>query len=573
MGGTMLASLKYGFYSILFALCFCETAVAERKHKILVLLSYHQGLEWSDNISRGIRSVFSDYREQYEIHYEYLDTKRNTGEIYTQKLLQFMSSKYDELEYEAVIVSDNNALRMLNDGQVVFSGNPLIIFCGINNFTDTLTDKLSNTAGVVEKADHRSNIELIRQLHPDSKRITIILDQTPTGDAIKAELKQVEVDFEDVEFNYLRDFILEEVDELLTSLGDDEPIYLLTFNRDRNNQFISYTEGIEMLNKSAKGPIYGAWDFYMGKGLVGGRIVSGYLQGKKAAEITLELISKPNANALTVIADTPTKYMFDYRYLEEHVISISALPEHSEVIYEPESAYERYKHWLIGLSAFSMAAALFVLWKYRTQQLLLKSRLEHNRKLELTVYERTMELEITNKKLKQLSNLDGLTQLFNRRFFDESIDTEIKRSQRASTPLSLLMCDIDLFKKFNDTQGHLAGDDCIKLVAGSIQQSCNRVTDVVARYGGEEFAAILPNTDSAGAEAIAKSIQSGLAEKNISFEHSEVDSKVTISIGLVTVLPEIDTCPNDVIAMADKALYTSKHKGRNRITVYLPDQP
>ncbi|MGB0282913.1 MAG: diguanylate cyclase domain-containing protein [Neptuniibacter sp.] len=311
----------------------------------------------------------------------------------------------------------------------------------------------------------------------------------------------------------------------------------------------------------------------MGKGLVGGRIVSGYLQGKKAAEITLELISKPNANALTVIADTPTKYMFDYRYLEEHVISISALPEHSEVIYEPESAYERYKHWLIGLSAFSMAAALFVLWKYRTQQLLLKSRLEHNRKLELTVYERTMELEITNKKLKQLSNLDGLTQLFNRRFFDESIDTEIKRSQRASTPLSLLMCDIDLFKKFNDTQGHLAGDDCIKLVAGSIQQSCNRVTDVVARYGGEEFAAILPNTDSAGAEAIAKSIQSGLAEKNISFEHSEVDSKVTISIGLVTVLPEIDTCPNDVIAMADKALYTSKHKGRNRITVYLPDQP
>lgn len=568
-----MASLKYGFYSILFALCFCETAVAERKHKILVLHSYHQGLEWSDNISRGIRSVFSYYREQYEIHYEYLDTKRNTGEIYTQKLLQFMSSKYDELEYEAVIVSDNNALRMLNDGQVVFSGNPLIIFCGINNFTDTLTDKLSNTAGVVEKADHRSNIELIRQLHPDSKRITIILDQTPTGDAIKAELTQVEVDFEDVEFNYLRDFTLGEVDDLLTSLGDEEPIYLLTFNRDRNNQFISYTEGIEMLNKSAKGPIYGAWDFYMGKGLVGGRIVSGYLQGKKAAEITLELISKPNANALTVIADTPTKYMFDYRYLEEHGISISALPEHSEVIYEPESAYERYKHWLIGLSAFSMAAALFVLWKYRTQQLLLKSRLEHNRKLELTVYERTMELEITNKKLKQLSNLDGLTQLFNRRFFDESIDTEIKRSQRASTPLSLLMCDIDLFKKFNDTHGHLAGDDCIKLVADSIQQSCNRVTDVVARYGGEEFAAILPNTDSAGAEAIAKSIQSGLAEKNISFEHSQVDSKVTISIGLVTVLPEIDTSPNDVIAMADKALYTSKHKGRNRITVYLPEQP
>lgn len=562
--------LQY-YFSFACLFLFCEAAFAERKDKILVLHSYHQGLEWSDNISRGIRSVFNPLSDLYEIHYEYLDTKRNTGQAYTDQLLKFVSSKYKASEYKAIIVSDNNALNLINHGQISFVGNPPVIFCGINNFTEELIDQLPNAAGVVEKADHQSNIDLIKRLHPQSSRITIILDQTPTGDAIRAELVPVKAMYPDLEFNFLRDFTLEEVEDLLTSLGDDEPIYLLTFNRDRNNQFISYTEGIEMLNKSVKGPVYGAWDFYMGKGLVGGRIVSGYLQGEKAAELTLQVLDGHSGKGLSLIAETPTQYMFDHRYMEQHGVAVSALPPESEVIYSPEPVYKRYKNLLIGVSIVSISAVLIMLWKFRTQKVLLKDRVEHGQNLERMVYERTMELEISNSKLQQLSNLDGLTQLYNRRYFDDALEKEIKRCQRTETSLSLLMCDIDFFKKYNDTYGHLAGDDCIKLVADSIQTSCSRVADVSARYGGEEFAAILPGTDSVGAAEIANNIQLALAAKKIPFEHSELNDQVTMSIGVVTVCPTIDSRPDDLIAFADHALYESKHNGRNRVTVYKPE--
>ena len=134
------------------------------------------------------------------------------------------------------------------------------------------------------------------------------------------------------------------------------------------------------------------------------------------------------------------------------------------------------------------------------------------------------------------------------------------------------MCDIDFFKKYNDTYGHLVGDDCIKIVADAIQTSCNRVADVAARYGGEEFAAILPGTDSVGAAEIANNIQLELAAKKIPFEHSVLNDQVTLSIGIVTVRPTIDSRPDDLIAFADHALYESKHNGRNRVTVYKPEQ-
>ncbi|MGH1462626.1 MAG: diguanylate cyclase domain-containing protein [Neptuniibacter sp.] len=539
----------------------------ERKQKILVLHSYHQGLEWSDNISRGIRSVFSSYADQYELHYEYLDTKRNTGDVYNEKLTRFITSKHFSLRYAAIIAADNNALRMLNSRELFFTGDPPIIFCGINNYTEALTTELSNITGVVEKADHRSNIELIRRLHPESKRISIIVDKTPTGDAIREELLEVEKEYQGkIEFHYLRDFLLSELPAILSELESDEPIYLLSFNRDRNNNFISYTEGIEMLNKSALGPIYGAWDFYMGKGLVGGSIVSGYLQGKIAAELAIKILQNPVELKQILLKKTPTKYMFDYWYMQEHGISLSSIPEHSEVIHGPVSAYERYKKLLLVGLVVLLFLALYLFWKFKTQQVLLKAREVQSTKLEQKVYERTIELEKTNKTLQQLSNLDGLTQLYNRRFFDEALDTELKRAQRSSTPISLLMCDIDHFKKFNDSYGHLAGDDCIKAVVDSIQAKCSRGGDIAARFGGEEFAIILPNTNENGAIVIAENIRQDLAAKKIPHKSSDVHDYVTISIGIATIVPTVYTSPTDAIALADLALYESKNKGRDRVT-------
>jgi diguanylate cyclase (GGDEF)-like protein len=541
---------------------------AQWKKRVLVLHSYHQGLEWSDNITRGIRSIFSPYQKLYEIHYEYLDTKRNTGQAYMAQMVDFISAKNRYIQYEVVIVSDNTALKLLNEGKIHFLGDPQVVFCGINNYQKNLTNGLDNVTGVVENTDHQATIDLMQKLHPERNQIVVIIDRTPTGEAIMKEFKEVEDNYKGkLEFVFLRDFLLEEIQEKLEKLEENSLIYLATFNRDRNNNFISYTEGIEMISRSASVPIYGSWDFYLGKGIVGGRITSGYRQGQEAGRLALIILQGRQANNLNVITDSPNQYMFDYKYIKQHGIDRSALPNGSQIINAPPSAYERYRALLIGITLVSICSAFFISWKYRKQKISLIREHALAMQLEIKVKERTQELEKANKELLRLSNVDGLTKIYNRRYFDKSLRIGINILQRTSMPISVLMCDIDFFKKYNDTYGHVAGDDCIRSVADTIQEHCKRVSDIAARYGGEEFGVILPNTRSNEAVSLAEKIRCSVEQKQIPHKTSTINEFVTLSIGVSSLIPDHRTTPLTVTALADKALYESKLRGRNRVTL------
>lgn len=560
--------LVHSIVACLLIAFFCQDCLAERKKRILVLHSYHQGLEWTDNISRGVESVFSPLSELYEIHYEYLDTKRNSGQAYIDELVHFITIKHSTLNYSAIIVSDNNGLKLLNSGRIHFTGNPPVIFCGINNYTDALTSNIDKVLGVLEAADHRATFDLMRRLHPDRKHVTIVLDHTSTGNALRKELEVIEPEYQGrLEFNYLRDFSIAELPETLARLGDTDLIYLLTLNRDRDNNFISYAEGVQLLNKSATVPIYGAWDFYLGKGIIGGRIISGYLQGQEAASLALKLLNGYRIDEMEPLHDSPTQYMFDYHYLEKFGVSLSSLPVNSRVINKPLAPFERYKSLMLGITASSFIIAMFLLWHAITQQERIKAEQKYALELEQKVSERTRELEAANKELQRISIIDGLTQLYNRRYFDETLEAEIRRLQRTASPLSLLICDIDHFKKYNDAYGHLAGDQCIGEVVESIREFCNRASDIPARFGGEEFAIILPNIESEGAMTVAERIRQDVASKKIPHEYALNKDIVSISIGVTTVIPTTQTLSKDIISLADEALYESKNNGRDQVTL------
>jgi diguanylate cyclase (GGDEF)-like protein len=552
---------------LIFSLGF-QDCYAERKKRILVLHSYHQGLEWTDNITRGVQSVFEPQSADYEIHYEYLDTKRNTGQAYLDHLIPFIAAKHDRIRYAAVIVCDNNALNLINNGRISFPGNPPKIFCGINNYTPALTERISNITGVVEATDHKATLDLMRSLHPHRKNIVVILDRTPTGEAIREEFRAIEPYYQgQLEFDFVRDFLLEEVPEKLKSLENDSLVYLLTFNRDRHGNFVSYTEGIELLNAVANVPIYGSWDFYLGKGIVGGKIISGFLQGQEAAKLAMKTVDGYPPEKLEVVAESPSEYMFDYRYLDRFGIDTSSLPSGSEILNVPPGPVEKYRSLLIGLTLASLGGALYLLIKYRRQHIKLNREIAQAEKLERMVESRTRDLEIANSKLQRLSIVDGLSQLYNRRYFDQSLDEETRRLQRLSLPISLLMCDIDHFKQYNDRFGHLAGDNCIRSVANTIRKHCRRDTDIVARYGGEEFSVILSGTDSDVAMKIAETIRNDIATSVIAEGGPEHDERVTISIGVASIIPDSATDPTTIVALADKALYASKNNGRNQTTL------
>ncbi len=169
-----------------------------------------------------------------------------------------------------------------------------------------------------------------------------------------------------------------------------------------------------------------------------------------------------------------------------------------------------------------------------------------------------------NRELQRIAVIDGLTGIANRRRFDEAIDLEWRREKREGFPISLIMCDVDNFKMFNDTYGHQAGDECLRAIARVLSSYARRSGDLCARYGGEEFVVILPHTDNAGAMLIAERIRESVAALRIPHEGS-VAGFVTLSLGVSTVQPEHSMDPATLIRAVDMALYEAKNLGRNRV--------
>lgn len=181
-----------------------------------------------------------------------------------------------------------------------------------------------------------------------------------------------------------------------------------------------------------------------------------------------------------------------------------------------------------------------------------------------------IKLEELNMQLLKLANIDGLTGLVNRRHFDERLAEEWLRALRHRRPLTMLMFDIDLFKLYNDKFGHLEGDECLKQVARAAQEIFNRPADTVARYGGEEFIVLLPETDSSGALKVAETLRSNIENLHLPNTDSTVSQYITISLGVTTLVPEVNSTPDEGIKLVDDAMYRSKDAGRNRISIAQP---
>jgi diguanylate cyclase (GGDEF)-like protein len=176
----------------------------------------------------------------------------------------------------------------------------------------------------------------------------------------------------------------------------------------------------------------------------------------------------------------------------------------------------------------------------------------------------TQALKQANLELQRLVTIDGLTQLANRRHFDDYLSNEWRRMTRENQFLSLILCDVDFFKRYNDYYGHLSGDDCLKQIAQAIQSSIHRPADLAARYGGEEFAVILSNTPLNGAITVAQTIQAAVRSLQIPHQYSLISDIVTLSLGVCSMIPNPAFSPASLIETADQALYAAKQQGRDR---------
>lgn len=231
--------------------------------------------------------------------------------------------------------------------------------------------------------------------------------------------------------------------------------------------------------------------------------------------------------------------------------------------------------WAYSLYVLVSILTIFIFIYFRTR--LQQKEIDRQKKFVVALEEQVMEktaslnaqakdLIAVNKQLEILTYQDGLTGLYNRRYFDKRLTEEISRHRRQKQPLSLIIADIDHFKLFNDFYGHQKGDECLKQVAQCIIENVARITDANCRYGGEEFAIILPNTSIAESTLVAERLCSAVENLKIVHEKSITSAFITLTLGVVTVSQAQETSVDSIVLSADKALYLGKSNGRNNVT-------
>lgn len=262
-------------------------------------------------------------------------------------------------------------------------------------------------------------------------------------------------------------------------------------------------------------------------------------------------------------------------------VMISSFDALSLGIIEINSAYVL----MVGATLETVLLALLLAQDYsergraltQAQEAKIALQRQTNEALENKVQERTLELQMalrelseTNRQLEEKNNLDALTGIYNRQFFDKKYQSELRRSHREKYPLAIAMVDIDHFKRVNDTYGHLVGDECIKFVASAILPFLRRPGDAVCRFGGEEFAIVMPHTDTDGAFEVLERIRKNIANNPVYCEQLQVP--LTISAGVASTVFATDTTGNSLLDNADTALYQAKREGRNQTQCYQATQ-
>jgi len=354
-----------------------KLAKASVRH-VLIINSYHEGYHWTDRIMKGIKSILNK-EKNLELFITYMDTKRCSDEDYFILLKALYAHKYQHIRFDAIISSDDHALNfLLKYRDKLFSDIP-VFFCGINKFSPSRLRGKTNFTGVYESYDVAGTIQLMLKLHPGTRNITTIVDNTYSGKDFRKYVEQAENKFSaNLKFDYFNNLELNELEKRLGMLSRDTLVLWAVYLRTPGGHSISSEESLKMITNASNRPTYCIWDV-VGQGVVGGKITSPNHQGRKVAELALKFLGGTGLNDIPVTG-SPMVYSFDYNVLKHFKIELNRLPKGSIIINRPYSIYREYKKiiWLIIVFVVFLLTAIIILiyfiWKSkRTQEELRES--------------------------------------------------------------------------------------------------------------------------------------------------------------------------------------------------------
>lgn len=346
--------------------------------RVLHLNSYHQGLQWSDGITAGIRHALlqstAQNSEKIDLTVEYMDTKRYLSDTYFDILRHVYTYKYGEsqnkrVRVDLVISSDDNAYRfLLRRKDELFPGIPWV-FCGVNHFRDADLEGRTDASGVVEVLDRKDTIDLARILFPKTENVLIVTDNTVSGKGNRKILEEMAADYgKRAAFIFLDDdgtgLDLDELIAKVNAAPQNSVIYYSDFFKDRHGDFLEIDTVMRRLSTETRLPIFTTGGDYIGRGAFGGRLVDGFRQGEIAGRIAARILEGASTGEPAVIKESVNQYIFDYRQLKRFGVPMAALPEEAVVTHLPPPAYAQYRRLLPALAVFAGLLSMMTLLSF-----------------------------------------------------------------------------------------------------------------------------------------------------------------------------------------------------------------
>lgn len=512
--------------------------------RVLFISSYSYAWETIPQQIEGIKKSLGD---DVTIDYKFMDTKNvDTAEnvhLFYKSLSYYLSQVP---AYDVIIVGDDAAYNFVLVYRKIF-GNTPIVFEGVNNVSKALAmDYNPNVTGIIENQTYGNTIALAKKIYPEAAHIVAIVDNTVTGLSARKEFYSYKDEFPNLEFSDINasEFSQKDLIKSVESFDESTILLYILCSNDKDGNVYASAESVQMLSSRAHIPMFSGISIGMGKGLLGGEIVSHEEMGEIAGEMALKILNGEPCENMDVITDSPMTYCFDETVMKRFGISRSMLPDDAKIINHEETFMEQYGKVIRITSVIGGIMVLFIIWLVRDNM--------HKRKVNDTI-------SSLNKKLNFMARYDALTALLNRRVFMEDLQYRIREKE----PFGLIMFDMDNFKRVNDVYGHNEGDAVLKEMAARAGALVDDIFEVY-RLAGDEFVAIV---QSGQAEVIDSYAMKILDTFKIPYQIAGGEQYLASSIG-IAMYPKDGKNSTEVIAAADHAMYEVKKNGKNSRAFY-----
>lgn len=330
------------------------------KKNVLYLNSYHNGYKWSDGLLEGVRTVLNNSKYKVDLQIEYMDAKKFQYDVITESQFFLYKQKFANEKFDIIVISDNDALNFINRYRdQLFPGVP-VVFCGINDLMEADTAP-GNITGVVEVYDLIATLDVAKKLHPKRDRVIILIDESTAGSAIRRQAEKITEHIDTgLQVEFWTQLSLEEAQRRVSHLPDNTFLFIAPYYQTINGRFYTSEEVSEAIYKHSSVPIYTGWEFMVGYGAVGGRVLSGVEHGKMAGEMALQILQGKKADDIPIVREPSGIYVFDYIVMEKLGLKRDLLPENSRIINAPKAIYAISKElfWTIMVSFILLLLAL-----------------------------------------------------------------------------------------------------------------------------------------------------------------------------------------------------------------------